>query len=481
MANILIIDDDPGIRRILSQVTERMDSRAHCASTAALGLSAIQSNAFDLVLLDVGLPDGDGLQILPQIRQIENPPEVIIITGNGDPDAAETAIFNGAWDYLIKPASVADIRLTIQRALAYRREKQNHPLPKVLRRDAIVGRSAGINHVLERVAKAASSEANVIIRGETGTGKELLARAIHDNGARAQGPFIIVDCAALPETLVENILFGHAKGAFTGADKERDGLILQAHGGTLFLDEVGELPLSTQKAFLRVIQERRFRPVSGQNEVASNFRLIVATHQDLDTMAANGLFRNDLLFRLRSLDIVVPPLRRRKQDINILALHHINRLCERYGSEIKGVSNECLEALHKYSWPGNVRELFHTIEESLASAGPEPILHPHHLPIRIRAILTRMTVKENTQKAKPISLGEAVTTEKVGFMAFADYRDLMERRYLERLLRTTTGSRKEACRISGLSRTRLFELLKKHDLAESSVEQQSAPTLIRIA
>lgn len=480
MADILIIDDDTSISEILAQVAEKMNCRAHCAPTAAQGLSAIQAEDFDLVLLDVRLPDGDGLQILPRIRQLQNPPEVIIITGNGDPDAAETAIHNGAWDYLVKPASIGDIRLAIQRALAYRREKRSYPLPVVLRRDGIVGHSTSLNHVLERVAQAAATDANVLIWGETGTGKELLARAIHQNGDRSQGPFIIVDCAALPATLVESLLFGHARGAFTGADKDRDGLIRQAHGGTLFLDEVGELPLSVQKAFLRVIQERRFRPVSGQHEVASDFRLIVATHRDLDAMAAKGRFRDDLLFRLRSFSIDVPPLRHRRQDIKSLALYHISQWCESRGMEIKGLSNDFLDALQKCDWPGNIRELFHTLEESLAIAGTEPTVHPHHLPTRIRAILTRMAVTKTAQQSKPIKLTDITTGNQGKFMAYTDYRDLMERRYLEQLTRITNGSRKEACRISGLSRTRLFELLKKHDLAQSSVKGRPSTHLIRI-
>ncbi|MDA8141339.1 MAG: sigma-54 dependent transcriptional regulator [Desulfobacteraceae bacterium] len=479
MPDILIIDDDPGISQILAEVAKKMDCGAHCAPTAAQGLAAIQSVAFDLVLLDVGLPDDDGLHLLPQIRQIENPPEVIIITGNGDPDAAETAIRNGAWDYLVKPASVGDIKLTIQRALTYRAGKQAG-LPKVLRRDGIVGQSTSLNAVLERVAQAAISEANVLICGETGTGKELMARAIHENSTRAQGPFVIVDCAALPETLVESLLFGHAKGAFTGADKERDGLIRQAHGGTLFLDEVGELPILIQKTFLRVIQEHRFRPVSGQCEVDSNFRLITATNRDLDATAAKGRFRGDLLFRLRSFSIDVPPLRRRKQDIQTLALFHINRLCGRHSMEIKGVSSDFLQALQAYQWPGNIRELFHALEEALAMAGHEPTLHPHHLPTHIRAILTRQSVKANAQNAKPPKASESIVPGPEGFMNFAGYRDLMERRYLEQLLRLTRGSRKEACRISGLSRTRLFELMKKHDLSEESVKPRPVAPLVRI-
>jgi two-component system NtrC family response regulator len=472
---ILIIDDDPRINTILTDLADRMGSRTHCAGTIGQGLDALSKDAYDLIMLDVGLPDGNGLHILPQIRQTGNPPEVIILTGNGDPDAAELAIKNGAWDYLVKPATIPDIMFKIERALTYRREKQASPLPKVLKRDDIVGNSPGFNAVLERVAQASCSDANVLIYGETGTGKELMARTIHENSDRAGQPFVIVDCAALPETLVESILFGHMKGAFTGADADRTGLIRQAHGGTLFLDEVGELPISTQKKFLRLIQERRFRPVSGKNEIESDFRLIAATNRDLDAMVEKKRFRSDLLFRIRVFSIDTIPLRRRPQDIKLLTTHHLNHLYETTGTETKGLSVEFLTALQQYRWPGNVRELFHALEEALCTAGGESTLYAHHLPVRIRAILTRMmvsaTTSANPDRQDVREVGDSSDDE---WVPLADYRDRMDRRYLERLLKAPNGKRNEACRISGLSRTRLFELLKKHDLADVRPKPVSA-------
>jgi len=312
-------------------------------------------------------------------------------------------------------------------------------------------------------------ESNVLICGQTGTGKELFARAIHQNSSRKQHPFVVVDCAALPETLVESVLFGHAKGAFTGADKERQGLIQQAHGGTLFLDEVGELPLSLQKAFLRVIQERCFRPVSGREEIQVNFRLIAATNRDLEAMAAQGTFRNDLLFRLRSFSIDAPPLKQRQGDIRRLTIDYVNRLCEIYNSEVKGLSNDYLEVLEKYTWPGNVRELFNTVEESISLAGNEPTLHMHHLPARLRAMITRHRVNKCTQSMGSEFGLNMASLDDGAFPSINTFRDLMERRYLDKLNRYTQGNRKEACRLSGLSRTRLFELLKKHDLAKPKI------------
>jgi two-component system, NtrC family, response regulator len=475
MSKILIIDDDMEVNELLGVVVARMGHDTHSAGSAGEGLAMAEQEQFDLVLLDVGLPDGDGLKILSRIRQTPQAPEVIIITGNGNPDAAEMAIKNGAWDYLVKPSSVENVMLAVQRALAYHNEKCTNPLPKMLKRDDIVGESTSLNAALERIAQAAAVESNVLICGQTGTGKELFARAIHENSSRSRHPFVVVDCAALPETLVESVLFGHAKGAFTGADKERQGLIQQAHGGTLFLDEVGELPLSLQKAFLRVIQERSFRPVSGRREIKVNFRLIAATNRDLEAMTAQGTFRSDLLFRLRSFSIDAPPLKQRQGDIRRLTVHCVNRLCEIYDAEVKGLANGYLDALEQYAWPGNVRELFNTIEESISLAASEPTLQVHHLPVRLRARITRLMVKQCVPAAPNATDLNPHFPHHGPFPSINAFRDLMERQYLENLNRITKGNRKEACRISGLSRTRLFELLKKHDLAKPKKEIHAPP------
>jgi two-component system NtrC family response regulator len=465
MSDILIIDDDQVVNQLLTSAVQRLGCNTQNAYTATEATTVLEKRNFDVVLLDVGLPDGDGLELLTQIKSLHAAPEVIIITGFCDPDAAELAIRSGAWDYIVKPPSMDNIILTVKRALDYRSEKLDHPTPKVLKRNDIIGQSAGLISTLDRVAQAAVVESNVLVTGETGTGKELLSQAVHENSSRSKHRFVVVDCAALPDTLVESVLFGHTKGAFTGAEKQREGLIRQAHGGTLFLDEVGELPLTAQKAFLRVIQERRFRPVSGRQEVEVNFRLIAATNRDLDEMAAQGRFRNDLLFRLRSFSIEVPPLRERKDDIKPLTVHHINRLCEIYNIDSKGFSPEFIDALHQYEWPGNVRELFNSLEETLSLAGTEPILYPYHLPTRIRAILTRMTVGAQTKKKTSPTGVELKALSRETFLKMNEFRSQMEHHYLKQLTVLTNGNRKEACRISGLSRTRLFELLKKHQLA----------------
>jgi DNA-binding NtrC family response regulator len=276
----------------------------------------VATNAYDVIFLDVRLPDGIGLDAIQKIKANSSAPEVVIITGEGDPNGAELAIQYGAWDYIEKPPSVQSVILPLVRALQYRTEKKDAQKPLMIKRDNIIGNSPQLLRSLKKLARAAQSQASVLIEGETGTGKELFAMAIHQSSSRSGKNFVVVDCAALPETLVESVLFGHAKGAFTGADQAKEGLVKQADQGTLFLDEIGELPLSLQKAFLRVLQEQRFRPIGGGSEVNSDFRLIAATNRDLDRMVQEKQFRQDLLFRIRSLVITLPPLRERPEDIN---------------------------------------------------------------------------------------------------------------------------------------------------------------------
>ena len=468
MAEILIIDDDESVCYSLSRMVCRMGHEATCAGTLAAGLEKARSSPFDVVFLDVRMPDGNGLDCLPKIQEAASSPEVIIMTGFGDPDSAELAIKSGAWDYVQKGSSVKETMLPLVRALQYRQEKASASQPRsvvVLSRDDIVGSSQRIRACLENAAQAAASEANVLISGETGTGKEVFARVIHHNSARSKGNFVVVDCAALPETLVESLLFGHEKGSFTGAEKAREGLILQANGGTLFLDEVGELPFSLQKAFLRVLQEHKFRPVGGSQEVKSDFRLIAATNRNLDEMVKAGQFRSDLLFRLRSFGLELPPLRERPEDIKELCRFYVDRFCERYGLPPKGFSPDFLEALTSYPWPGNVRELANTIERALAAARFEPILFGKHLPTSIRVELARASMGKS--RTAPDALG---TGPRQDMPPLHDFRESVylqaEKQYLHELMALTEGHIKEACRISGLSQSRIYALLEKHGVSK---------------
>lgn len=390
MAKVLIVEDDLAVAATLSDMVRRLGHESCTRSTLEQGLREMQSENWDLVFLDVRLPDGSGLDTIHAFSSSPSAPEVIIMTGYGDPDGAEIAIKSGAWDYLHKPLSYSNVRLALTRVLQYR-ENMHKPRgqEKQLKLDGIVGSSRPLRTSLDLVGKAAECEEDVLITGETGTGKELFARAIHYNSSRAKGRLVVVDCAALPDTLVESALFGYEKGAFTGADRAKDGLIKQADKGTLFLDEVGELSLTMQKAFLRVLQERSFRPLGGSHEVTSDFRLIAATNRDLDKMLEAGLFREDLLFRLRSISIPLPPLRERQGDIGELVAYYADKLFESYGIGAKEFSPDFMESLVNYMWPGNVRELVNALRTAISTATHEPVLFARHLPVNIRASLAR--------------------------------------------------------------------------------------------
>jgi len=466
MANILIIDDDEGMSYTLSSLVEHMGHNVTCAYTLVDGVERASSEQYDVVFLDVRMPDGNGLDELPKIRETPSKPEVIIITAFGDPDGAEIAIKNGAWDYIEKPSSIKEMSLHFERALQYRDEKMAQKPLMALKREAIIGNSPQIRACLDLLAQAANSDVNVLVLGETGTGKELFSRAIHENSSRSNNNFVVVDCAALPESLVESMLFGHEKGAFTGADKAREGLIKQADGGTLFLDEVGELPLTIQKAFLRFLEEHRFRVLGGKEEIESDFRLVASTNRELDQMVNKGQFRNDLLFRLRSYTIELPPLREHREDIKDLVLYYVAKLCDRYGTGIKGFSPEFFDALSTYEWPGNVREMVNTMERVLTAAQFEPTLFPRHLPTYLRAQLARDSLsKEMPTTDSHRGVDKAAKT----LQKLRDFREAaiaqLEKEYLLELTEHTKGNVEEALKISGLRRSRLYELLKKHKIS----------------
>ncbi|MBW2688592.1 MAG: sigma 54-interacting transcriptional regulator [Deltaproteobacteria bacterium] len=328
----------------------------------------------------------------------------------------------------------------------------------------IVGSSKQLSDCLSSLLEAAATDASVLLCGETGTGKELFARAIHQNSLRAHGNFVAVDCTVLPETIVGSLLFGHEKGSFTGADKTCEGLIRQAHRGTLFLDEVGELSPTLQKAFLRVLQEHRFRPIGNNVEVDSDFRLVAATNRDLPQSVARGQFRQDLLYRLQSYLIELPPLRSRTDDIQPLANYYVDLLCKRYGFCSKQLTPEFIQTLSLYPWPGNIRELINTLEQALFMAQQETTLFPKHLPQKIR-----IQVAKSALKSHSINTGIPPAYTANTLPCLQDFRtgvfNLAEKQYLASLVQYVGQNISHACQLSGLSRSRLYSLLKKHQLS----------------
>ncbi len=464
MSKILIIDDDPDICEMLVDLVRRMEHEATYHVSFQAGMEAVANQTFDVVLLDVRLPDGDGLGMIDSIRKAPSRPEVIILTGYGDPEGAETAIKNGAWDYIQKTDTTKKITLALERVIQYQQGIQQALKSTVaLKLDGIVGISHPIQQCFDMLAQAAVAPVNVLLTGETGTGKEVFARAIHQNSTRATEKFVTVDCAALPETLIESLLFGYRKGAYTGATQDRTGLIAQAHKGTLFIDEVGEVPLSIQKAFLRVLQERKYRRIGGLREHDSNFRLIAATHRNLDVLVENGAFRKDLLYRLRGLDITLPALRDRCKDIIPLCMHYNAIICEKRKLNTKGFSPDFFEILCQYQWPGNIRELVSALEIAISAAHYEPTLFSRHIPesIRIqtaRAEIGRKRILDNaTSEPVPPAFETSLPPIKTYRKSVLDKAD---RQYLRELAQISMGDVEKACQISGLSRSRLYELLK---------------------
>lgn len=381
---------------------------------------------------------------------------------------------SGAWEYLVKPLRVRDLSKALTQAVQWRnsRDSQSRSL---LRHPDIIGKSPALAEALEALREAAASNVNVLITGETGTGKELFASALHANSLRASGPFVTVDCTTLPETLVEAHLFGHARGAFTGADRAREGLLAAADHGTLFLDEVGELPLPVQGAFLRALELRRFRPVGEVREVESDFRLVAATNRDLDDMVGMDLYRSDLRFRLRGMTIHVPPLRRRAEDIPLLAEHFTARYCQRHELPNKELTPDCYAMLADYSWPGNVRELRHTIERACAAAGDGTQLFTRHLPTEIRIELARkrlvhLSEPEESAPTAPLPEQEPSTQPRKPetFPTLRDMKAKAERDYIAGLFAACQGDVRRAAGIAGVSRGHFYELLKKYGLDRTS-------------
>ena len=463
MAHILVIDDDETFSYVLKRACTR---QGHAVSlTASVREAKAVEGPFDVVFLDISLPDGNGLALLPLLRELDGHPEIIVITGHDNLSWVEQALTGGAWDFIRKDDSLDTIFTALEQVLLYRRNRSGVPAgpePAVFDRSRVIGSSPAISRCLEAVATCAGSDICVLLSGETGTGKDVFARTIHENSRRRNGPLVVVDCAALPEQLAESLLFGHVRGAFTGATTRENGLILEAGTGTLFLDEIGELPLSLQKVFLRVLQEKKIRPVGSAQETACDFRLIAATNRDLGRMVEEGTFRRDLFYRIQAASIELPAVRDRREDILPLARHFTAHFMEFYSLPPKELSAGTLAALEAYDWPGNVRELSGAIEHAVISAGRADTIFPQHLPtgIRIHAALNRIPTAPETQNTTP--------AQDAALPSYAEFREQVwqreEGRYLSAVLGQAQGNIVQSCRITGLSRSRLYALLKRHGL-----------------
>jgi two-component system nitrogen regulation response regulator GlnG len=385
MGRVLLVDDDPVM--VLDQLTHALGPHGlhiDVARTAEEGLRQVAAGPPDVILLDVHLPDLSGLEAYQRIRQIDGRIPVIFITWEAAADTAIEAMKEGAYDYLFKPLDLARLRAVVAQTLELGRLMREPAVvaqtpPAEDRGDAIIGRCPAMGEVYKAIGRVAAQNVIVLITGESGTGKELVARALYQHSTRARAPFLAINCAAIPENLLESELFGHEKGAFTGADRKRIGKFEQVNGGTLFLDEIGDMPLATQAKILRLLQDQSFERVGGNETVRTDVRLIAATHRDLKAWSVEGKFRQDLYYRLSAFTIPLPPLRERGDDLPMLVQHFLRRFSRELGREVREITPEALELLCRYLWPGNIRELQGVLKQAILHA-TGGVLIPAFLP-----------------------------------------------------------------------------------------------------
>ena len=454
---LLIVDDEPDMLENCRRLLGRAGYDCLTTSDPRQGLTLLESERPDLLLTDLKMPGVDGMALLRHARQLDPHMPVIIFTAFATIESAVAAVKDGAFDYLAKPFSVDQLRLAVDRALAQRRlALENLRLREQLQTtyglENIVGRSPAMTQVFELVRKAARSEANILIVGESGTGKELIARAIHANSPRAAEAFVPVDCASLPENLLESELFGHEKGAFTGAVRTKPGLIEVAHRGTLFLDEIAELPASLQVKLLRALQEREIRRVGGTRQIEVDVRLVSATNRNLREAVASGQFREELYYRVNVIAIELPPLRERKGDVTLLVHTFLKKFARGRETPLRGFDPEAMRVLEAYPWPGNVRELQNIVERACALAEEETVT-PRDLPDHLRAPLPAAP-----QISAPAGADLPLKDAK------ADWLKQMETAYLQDLLRRHGGNVSQAARAAGIDRKTFHRLINKYKL-----------------
>ena len=402
MHNILIVDDEPGIRQSLKGVLEDEGYKTVAVESGEACLQALEKRGFDVVLLDIWLPGMDGLEALEKIKQAEDGPEVIMISGHGTIETAVRATKLGAFDFLEKPLSLEKTLILLKNAIDARRlRSENRDLKKQFQaKGSLVGDSIPVKALRQQIALMAPTNGRVLIYGESGTGKERVALAIHAQSLRKDAMFVEVNCAAIPEDLIESELFGHRKGSFAGAEHDKVGKFQKADGGTLFLDEVGDMSLKTQSKVLRTLDEQRFTPVGGDEPVSVDVRVIAATNKDLEEEITKGNFREDLFYRLNVIPFHVPPLRERQEDIPQLARHFVKEFSAAYSRRARELTDDAVDTLMRYAWPGNVRELRNTIERAVLLSQSEMIL-PEHLPAKLREAV-KSPVPASAIEAQPL-------------------------------------------------------------------------------
>ena len=446
-SRILLVDDDAGMGSMLAAGLAMRGLRVVAKTSPEEALALFGTEDFDAVVTDVTMKGMNGLELCQRLLALRPEVPIILMTAFGSMEAAIAAIHVGAYDFLPKPFELDQLALALERGMSQTKLKTEvHRLQQVVaettRFDALLGTSAKMTELYKLLTKLASSDAPVLVTGESGTGKELVARALHAKSNRKAGPFIAVNCAAVPEALLESELFGHARGAFTDARTAKVGLFQQANGGTLFLDEIGELPISLQPKLLRALQEHTIRPIGASAEVPFDARLITATNRDLETMVEEQRFREDLFFRINVLHVPLPPLRARGGDVLLLAQHFLESIAARANKQLKGFSAEAAEKLLAYAWPGNVRELQNCVERAVALASFDNILVAD-LPEKVRTFQSTNIVINGDDPTLLVTLDE------------------LERRYVLRVIEAVSANKSAAARILGIERKTLYRMLER--------------------
>ena len=448
-ASILLVDDDSAFRHVMSGELRRLGFLVTTAGSGEEAMACLAQQEPDIVLLDLRLPGMDGLETLKAIRARHPSTEVIMLTGHGSIDTAIESVRVGAFDYITKPCPLDEIQIRVHRALEQRALRQRAIMLESALTPAdpaasFVGESPEFRRMLHLVDLVGPSDSTVLIVGETGSGKERVAKLLHALSARKVKPFVVVDCAALQESLLQSELFGHERGAFTGADKAKPGLFEVAHGGTIFLDEIGEISQATQMNLLRVLDTSIFRHLGGTSEIRVDVRVLAATNRDLRGMVNKGLFREDLFYRLSTITIEIPPMRKRGADIELLARHFVGMVNERYGSR-KVLGETALCVLRRHSWPGNVRELLHAVEAAAIVCEGDEILAEHLPPSVTPGFDRTLGVVPEVNGPLPTLVELEVT-------------------HIRLALEASNGHRGNAARILGISERNLYRKLKEHRL-----------------
>lgn len=483
MPRILVVDDEPAVLALIKRGMEKLPGfEITSASSADEARIRIRDDReIDVAVIDVLLPDGSGLDLMSVIQAQDSRLPVIFITGSGTAGTAIEAMKAGAFDYVSKPLNLPQLRDLITRAAEVRRLMTApvdvaHSIEEAHNRggDVLVGQSNAMTEVYKSIGRVASRNVTVLIRGESGTGKELVARSIYQHSDRCDKPFLAVNCAAIPESLLESELFGHEKGAFTGADQRRIGKFEQCSGGTIFLDEIGDMPLALQSKILRLLQDQRFERVGGNETIQTDVRIITATHRDLEVMSEGGKFRSDLYYRLNVYEIMIPPLRERLDDLPLLAGHFLRRAARELDKEVTRISGDAMDALRAYDWPGNIRELQSVVKKAVLNASG-PLLLSEFLPRPVRGEVIA------TGSEPPVShvpewdqfVNDRVTAG--SDQLYDECLERMERWLITRVLRHTSGNQVKAASLLGITRTTLRSKLGKLGISIERVIESDQP------